>query len=64
MRNTNCRFMINVIGKGGETFFTHCHTKNEVKNWIRENEEKIIAKTIRIVDRRKRPLLDLLFQRG
>jgi hypothetical protein len=56
--------MINVIGKGGETFFTHCHTKNEVKNWIRENEEKIIAKTIRIVDRRKRPLLDLLFQRG
>lgn len=64
MRNTNCRFMINAIGKGGETFFTHCQTKSEVQNWIKDNQDKLDSKQIRVVDRRKKPLLDLLFLRG
>ncbi len=64
MKNSNCRYMINAIGKGGETYFTHCQTKKEVKNWIKDNSDKIITNDIRIVDKRKRPLFDLLFLRG
>lgn len=64
MRNTTCRYMINAVGKGGETYFTHCHTKTEVNNWIKANEEKIKTEEIMIMDRRKKPLLDLLFLRG
>ncbi|NMD68767.1 hypothetical protein HHO41_00595 [Bacillus sp. DNRA2] len=63
MRNTNCRFSINAIGKGGETFFTHCQTKQEVQNWIQAHQEKLDPEQIRIVDRRKKPLLDLLLLR-
>ncbi|WP_147535847.1 hypothetical protein [Bacillus marasmi] len=64
MRNSNCRFMVNAIGRGGETFFTHCQTKQEVQTWIQANQEKIDPKQVRIVDKRKKPLLDLLFLRG
>lgn len=64
MRNTTCRFMINAIGKGGETYFTHCQTKKEVNNWIKDHQEKINPEDIRIMDRRKKPLLDLLFLRN
>lgn len=64
MRNSNCRYMVNAIGKGGETYFTHCQTKKDVKNWINDNKGKILANEVRIVDRRKKPLLDMLFLRG
>jgi hypothetical protein len=32
------------IGKGGETFFTHCQTKKEVQKWIEDNQDKLDTK--------------------
>jgi hypothetical protein len=64
MRNTNCRYMINAIGKGGETYFTHCQSKKDVKNWLNDNKDKINANEVRIVDKHRIPLLDKLFLRG
>ena len=64
MGNTNCRFTINAIGKGGETYYTYCQTKKEVDHWIKEHQDKILTENIRITDKRKNPLLDLLFSRN
>ena len=31
MGKTSCRYVINALGKGGETYYTHCKDKAEVK---------------------------------
>ncbi|CAH2715213.1 hypothetical protein BACCIP111895_02397 [Neobacillus rhizosphaerae] len=50
MGNT-CRYVVNALGKGGETYYTLCKDKQELKNWITNNREKIIMDEIMITDK-------------
>ncbi|PLR86531.1 hypothetical protein CVD25_03420 [Bacillus canaveralius] len=56
MGNT-CRFVINAVGKGGETYYTHCHDKHELEKWIANHKEKIIMDELKITDKKQNPLL-------
>jgi hypothetical protein len=58
MRNTStCRYVINALGKGGETYYTHCNDKSEVKKWIADHEHKLSMKDVKVIDKNKHPLL-------
>lgn len=59
MGNTSYRYVVNAVGKGGETYFTHCQDKNELKKWIASHEGKIEMNQLRIVDKQPHPLLKL-----
>jgi len=61
MGNTTCRFVINALGKGGETYYTHCQNKSELKEWIEENKEKLIISELKVIDRKKNPFMKLIF---
>ena len=50
MANT-CRYVVNALGKGGETYYTLCKDKQELKNWITSNQEKLIMDELMITDK-------------
>ncbi len=58
MGNT-CRYVVNARGKGGETYYTTCKDKEELKNWISSNEEKLVMNELKITDKNQNPLLKL-----
>jgi hypothetical protein len=60
MENTSCRYVINASGKRGEMYHTTCENKMEVKRWIEENQEKILADKIKVTDKKRRPFSGLL----
>ncbi|SEN19850.1 hypothetical protein SAMN05192533_11011 [Mesobacillus persicus] len=60
MGKSSCRYVINAQGKGGETYYTHCKDKAEVKKWIATHEEKLSMKELKIIDKQKHPLLSWL----
>jgi hypothetical protein len=57
MGNTSCRYVINAVGKGGETYLTHCQDKKALKKWIGDHEEKLLMHELKIVDKKKPPFL-------
>lgn len=59
MGETTCRFVINAIGKDGETYITQCQDKNELKKWIADHEEKLLMNELKIVDKKRNPFLKL-----
>ncbi|EKN70819.1 hypothetical protein BABA_03109 [Neobacillus bataviensis LMG 21833] len=50
MGNT-CRYVVNALGKGGETYYTHCKDKHELQKWIHNNREKLIMDELIITDK-------------
>ncbi|MFZ7944468.1 MULTISPECIES: hypothetical protein [Bacillaceae] len=50
MGNT-CRYVVNALGKGGETYYTHCKDKHELQKWIQTNREKLIMDELMITDK-------------
>ena len=50
MGNT-CRYVVNALGKGGETYYTLCKDKQELKSWITNNREKLILDELIIKDK-------------
>ncbi|WP_409299839.1 hypothetical protein [Peribacillus sp. SCS-155] len=56
MGNSSCRYVVNAVGKGGETYLTHCKDKQALNKWIGDNQEKIIIDEIRIVDKKRHPI--------
>ncbi|MBO0961124.1 hypothetical protein J1P26_15590 [Neobacillus sp. MM2021_6] len=50
MGNT-CRYVVNALGKGGETYYTYCKDKHELRNWIHNNREKLILDELIITDK-------------
>ncbi|KAA9031143.1 hypothetical protein [Niallia endozanthoxylica] len=56
-----CRFIVNAVGKGGETYYTHFSTKQELDKWVSENQDKLSMDELKIVDKNKQrnPLLRL-----
>ncbi len=58
MGNT-CRYVINAVGKGGETYYTQCKDKKEMEEWISEHQDRIVMEEIKVKDKNKHPLLKL-----
>jgi uncharacterized cysteine cluster protein YcgN (CxxCxxCC family) len=50
MANT-CRYVVNALGKGGETYYTLCKDKQELQNWITTNQEKLIMEELQVTDK-------------
>jgi hypothetical protein len=48
MEKATCKYIINAIGIGGETYLTYCQNKQEVNNWIAEHQEKLFMKELKI----------------
>lgn len=59
MGNT-CRYVVNALGKGGETYYTQCKDKQELQKWITDNQEKLIMNELKVTDRNENPLLKLI----
>ncbi|WP_191562178.1 hypothetical protein [Metabacillus idriensis] len=59
MKNNSCRYVINAIGKGGETYLTHCQDKQELNKWIADRQDKLLMNEIKITDKKKNPFLQL-----
>ncbi len=57
MGNSNNRYLVQAIGKNGETFLTHCKDKQSLDKWIEEHEENLVMNELKIVDRNRHPLL-------
>lgn len=60
MRKSSCRYVINALGKGGETYYTHCQDKAELNRWLAENKHKLSLDDLKIIDNNKHPLLKWL----
>jgi hypothetical protein len=60
MGKSSCRYVVNAVGKGGETYFTHCQDKQELKKWIQEHEERLLLDELKITDKQQNPFLRLL----
>jgi len=62
MGNT-CRYVVNALGKGGETYYTLCRDKQELKKWITNNQHKIIMNELKIIDKNENPFIKWLKQK-
>ncbi|MBM7692197.1 hypothetical protein JOC77_001624 [Peribacillus deserti] len=58
MGNTS-RYVINGVGKNGETYFTSCHDKHDLKKWIADHEHRLLMNELKIIDKKKPALLKL-----
>lgn len=59
MGKTTCRYVVNALGKGGQTYLTQCHDKHELKSWISQHEHDLVMEELKIIDKKKHPLLKL-----
>ncbi|MBA9026299.1 MULTISPECIES: hypothetical protein [Bacillaceae] len=59
MGNISNRYVINAVGKGGQTYLTHCQDKEALKKWIADHEDHLVMNELKIVDKKKHPLLKL-----
>lgn len=62
MGNT-CRFVVNAVGKQGETYYTQLNTKKELETWITDHHEKLLMDELKIVDKKTPPFLKWLFNK-
>jgi hypothetical protein len=60
MGNT-CRYAVNALGKGGETYYTKCKDKQELTKWIANNQEKLLMEELKIVDKYRIPFLNRFY---
>ena len=60
MRKSSCRYVISALGKGGETYYTHCQDKTELTKWISEHQDKLSMDDLKVIDNKKHPLLKWL----
>lgn len=59
MGNT-CRYVVSATGKNGETYYTQCKDKEELKVWLAEHEDKLNKKELKVKDKKRHPLLSWL----
>jgi hypothetical protein len=59
MEKTSYRYVVNAVGKGGETYFTHCLDKYALKKWLKDHENELIMDEIKITDKKRHPFLKL-----
>lgn len=59
MGNTSYRYVVNAIGKGGQTYLTHCQDKNELKKWLQDHKDDLVMNEVKITDKKLFPFLKL-----
>jgi hypothetical protein len=59
MGKTTHRFVVSAVGKGGQTYLTNCHDKYELKKWLADHEDDLIMNEVKIIDKKKHPILKL-----
>jgi hypothetical protein len=52
-KKQQCRYIVNAVGKNGETYITSCDNKTELQQWIKQNEDKLNKKKLTIKDNYK-----------
>lgn len=62
MGKATSKYIINAIGKDGETYLTHCQNKQEVTRWITDHQEKLLMNELKI--KKKYSLLNWLYFRN
>lgn len=53
----SCRYVVNAVGKGGETYYTHFKDKQELKTWLKDHQEKLVMDELKINDKKTHPFL-------
>ncbi|SUV06287.1 Uncharacterised protein [Cytobacillus firmus] len=51
---------VSATGKNGETYYTQCKDKEELKEWLAEHEDKLNKKELKVTDKKRHPLLSWL----
>ena len=59
MGNTSYRYVINALGKGGQTYLTCCQDKHELKKWLADHEDDLVMNELKIIDKKKQLFLKL-----
>ena len=59
MGKTACRYVINAVGKGGQTYLTHCQDKHELKKWLADHQDDLVMNELKIINKKKRPFLNI-----
>ena len=59
MRNSSYRYLVNALGKGGQTYLTHCQDKYELEKWLAEHKDDLIMNELRVIDKKRHPFLKL-----
>ncbi len=48
-----CRYVVNAVGKGGETYYTQFDDKQELTNWITDRKDKLVMDELKIIDKNR-----------
>jgi hypothetical protein len=48
---TAYRYIVNAVGKNGETYHTHFEDKQDLKKWITDREDKLLMNQLKVVDK-------------
>ena len=59
MGNMTNRYVVNAVGKGGQIYLTHCQDKHTLKKWVAEHKHELVMNELRIIDKKRHPLLKL-----
>jgi hypothetical protein len=59
MGKTSCRYVINAVGKGGQTYLTHCQDKHSLKKWLADHEDNLVMNELKIIDKKRQAFLKL-----
>jgi len=59
MGKTTHRYVVNAVGKGGQTYLTNCKNKYELKKWLADHEDDLIMDKLQVIDKKRNPFLKL-----
>ncbi|OAH58591.1 hypothetical protein AWH48_16410 [Domibacillus aminovorans] len=59
MKNNSYRYIINAVGKGGQTYLTSCQDKHELKKWLADHKDNLVMNELKIIDKKKQSFLKL-----
>lgn len=57
MEKSTHRYVVNAVGKGGETYLTTCQNKQELDKWLADHKDDLIINELKVFDKRRNPLL-------
>jgi hypothetical protein len=48
-----CRYIVNAVGKGGETYYNQFEEKQELTKWISERRDQLVMDELKIIDKNR-----------
>lgn len=61
MGETTRRYMVNAVGKGGQTYLTNFQNKYELQKWLADHKDDLIMDELQVIDKKRHPFLKLFF---